>query len=306
MQILYFFESIRNPVLDAFFSFITHFGEESIFIVLALFLFWCVDKYEGYYVLSVGFLGTLINQALKIMFRIERPWVKDPNFTIVESARAEATGYSFPSGHTQSSVGNFGSILKYGTKNRIINIICFSLCILVPISRLYLGVHTIYDVVVSVTIALILIFVIHPIILKAKENPKIMWAFLAVMTLISLILVIYISVYNFPENTDKDNLEHAVGNFYKLFGAVIGMCLVYFIDTRYINFKTEATTLGHVLKLVLGLVIVLAIKSGLKVAFNMLFDYTPILDSIRYFVLIVVAGNVWPLTFKKLSVIGKK
>lgn len=306
MQVLYFFESIRNPVLDTFFSLITHLGEESVFIILALLLFWCVDKYEGYYVLSVGFLGTIINQALKIMCRIERPWVKDPKFTIVESARAEATGYSFPSGHTQSSVGNFGSMLKYGTKTKVINILSLAFCVLVPLSRLYLGVHTLYDVVVSVIVALVLIFAVHPIILKAKENPKIMWALLGVMFVISLAGVIYISVYNFPNNVDKENLEHAVGNFYKLFGAVIGMCLVYFIDAKYINFKTEATLLGQIVKLVVGLIIVLAIKSGLKFVFNALFDYTPILDSIRYFVLIVVAGNIWPLAFKKLSVIGKK
>ena len=133
MGILRFFESIRTPVLDAFFSVITHLGEETFFIVFGLIFFWCINKKEGYYLLSVGFIGTILNQFLKLIFRIPRPWVKDKSFTIVESARAEATGYSFPSGHTQSSVGVFGSITRW-ENNKAIQIICIILCILVPIS----------------------------------------------------------------------------------------------------------------------------------------------------------------------------
>ena len=110
MQFLYFLESIRIPGLNEFMLGITYFGDEIAFLVTALILFWCVDKRQGYYILSVGFLGTIANQFMKLWFRIPRPWVQDPNFTILEQAREAATGYSFPSGHTQSSVGTFGGI----------------------------------------------------------------------------------------------------------------------------------------------------------------------------------------------------
>ena len=43
MAFLRFLESIRTPVGDALMSFITLFGEETLFIVLALVFFWCVD-----------------------------------------------------------------------------------------------------------------------------------------------------------------------------------------------------------------------------------------------------------------------
>ena len=93
MQFLYFLESIRNPVLDAFFSVVTELGGEAIFIGLAIVLFWCLDKKSGYYMLTVGFAGMIASQFLKIYCRVPRPWVKDPNFTIVESAREAATGF---------------------------------------------------------------------------------------------------------------------------------------------------------------------------------------------------------------------
>ena len=105
MGFLRMLESIRTPFLDSFFSIVTHLGEETFFIVIGLVFFWCINKKDGYYLLSVGFIGTILNQFLKMLFRIPRPWVQDKNFTIVESARAEATGYSFPSGHTQSAIG---------------------------------------------------------------------------------------------------------------------------------------------------------------------------------------------------------
>ena len=135
MELLYFFEKIRIPGLNEFMLVITALGEETAFLVIALILFWCIDKYVGYYTLSVGFVGTIANQFLKLWFRIPRPWVLDENFTILEQAREGAGGYSFPSGHTQSAVGTFGSIAAT-TKNRKICITAIVIAALVAISRM--------------------------------------------------------------------------------------------------------------------------------------------------------------------------
>ena len=91
MEFLYFLEGLRTPWLDAAMSAVTHLGGELVFLVVALVMFWCLDKRQGYYLLSVGFMGTLVNQFLKITCRVPRPWIRDPYFSIVESARAEAT-----------------------------------------------------------------------------------------------------------------------------------------------------------------------------------------------------------------------
>ena len=148
MELLYWFESIRNPALDTFMGLVTRLGEETFFMVAALFVFWCVDKRRGYYLLAVGFTGTLINQFLKIVCRVPRPWVRDPDFTIVEAAREGAAGYSFPSGHTQSAVGVFGGVARF-TRRWWLRGVCVVLLLLVSVSRMYLGVHTPADVGVS-------------------------------------------------------------------------------------------------------------------------------------------------------------
>ena len=67
MELLYWFESIRNPVLDVLMSLVTHLGEETFFMVGALLVFWCVDKRKGYYLLSVGFVGVLVKDRKSVV-----------------------------------------------------------------------------------------------------------------------------------------------------------------------------------------------------------------------------------------------
>ena len=86
MAFLYWLESLRIPVLNEFMLAVTYLGDEIAFLVVALILIWCADKRTGFYVLSVGFLGTIANQFMKLWFRIPRPWVLDPQFTILEQA----------------------------------------------------------------------------------------------------------------------------------------------------------------------------------------------------------------------------
>ena len=56
MDFLYFLETIRNPILDKIMLAVTFLGEEIPFMVAAMFVLWCVDKYKGYYLLFVGCL----------------------------------------------------------------------------------------------------------------------------------------------------------------------------------------------------------------------------------------------------------
>lgn len=60
---LYALESIRTPALDKIMSVITLLGGELFFMVIAVTVFWCVSKREGYYLMIVGFFGTVINHS---------------------------------------------------------------------------------------------------------------------------------------------------------------------------------------------------------------------------------------------------
>ena len=308
MSFLYFLEGLRNPVLDAIFSFITLFGEETIFMVIGMVFFWCVNKYQGYYLLSTGFVGTMINQFLKICFRIPRPWVKDPNFTIVESAREAATGYSFPSGHTQTSVGLMGGIAR-SNKNKIVRGICIALCVLVPLSRMYLGVHTPADVGVSTVVALILIFALYPVFKRAEKSPKVMYTFLFSMTTIMLLYVLFINLWQFPESVyHVDNVQNLISarkNGYTLLGCALGFIVVYTVDLKWTHFDTKAVWWAQLIKAGGGLLLVLLVKEGLKAPIDFIFGGNMIARCLRYFLMVVVGGGLWPMTFKWFSKLGQ-
>lgn len=305
MEILKFLEDIRTPAGDAFFSAITLFGEETLFIVIGILFFWCIDKRAGYYILSVGLIGTVINQFLKLIYRIPRPWVKDKSFTIVESAREEATGYSFPSGHTQLSVGTSASVALWN-KNLVVRILCLLLIILVPFSRLYLGVHTLLDVGVSIAISLSLVFGIYPIVKKAYEKPLYIRMLFIVMTSVAIAYLLFVHLYNFPADTDAANLQSGIKKAYTMLGCIIGLWLTFEIDIRFIRFETKASFLIQILKLVLGFLPLLGIKIALKTPLHMLIGNEYIADGIRYFLMTGFAGCIWPLTFKLFAKLEKK
>lgn len=297
MDFLRFLESIRTPAGDTFFSAVTHMGEETIFIVIGLLFFWCIDKKKGYFILTVGFMGTVLNQFLKLWFRVPRPWVKDPNFTIVESARAEATGYSFPSGHTQMAVGMYGAVART-CKNIWIRIICILICVLVPLSRMYLGVHTPADVAVSVVVALVLIFGLYPVLNRAIEKPRYMRTYFAVLAALTAVFLVYVLCYPFPADIDMHNYEDGVKNAYKMLGCILGLWTAYEMDVHYTHFETKGVWWVQIIKFVPGLLILLAIKSGLKEPLYALLDGNFLADGIRYFLLTAVASGIWPMTFK--------
>lgn len=296
MAFLHLLEGVRNPLFDALFQFVTRFGEETLFILIGLLFFWCIDKKEGFFLLCVGLLGTVINQGLKLLFRVPRPWVRDPSFTIVESAREAATGYSFPSGHTQTSVGVYGGIARWTGKG-LLSIVCIALCVLVPLSRMYLGVHTPADVGVSILVALALIFVLYPFLRNRFENAGVMRPLFACMVLLSLALMAFVHLYPFPADVDADNLAHGVKNSYTMLGCILGVWLAWETDRRYLHFETKAPLTVQAVKLLFGLAILLGIKAGLKAPLYALTGGHHIADAIRYFLMVAFAGCIWPLTF---------
>jgi len=304
MAFLYLLEKLRLPGLNELMLLVTRLGEETAFLVLALIVFWCVDKRRGYFVMAVGFMGTMVNQILKLLCAVPRPWVLDPEFTILEQAREAASGYSFPSGHTTNAVGTFGAIAAT-EKRRWIAAVCIALAVLVGFSRMYVGVHTPYDVLVGAACALLLVICFKPIVMGKSE--KALYILLGVLMATGIGYLLYVELYSFPVDFDQENLTSATKNAYTMLGCLVGMFVVYFGEKKWVNFSTEASWWVQILKVALGLGVVLAVKAGLKTPLNMLFGELPG-RAVRYFLIVIVAGLLWPMTFRlwnKFSKTGK-
>lgn len=301
MEFLYLLEKCRLPVLNELMLLITLLGEETAFLVIALVVFWCVDKKKGYYLMAVGFAGTMINQFLKLLFRIPRPWILDPDFTILEQAREAAAGYSFPSGHTQMAVGTFGS-LAATAKNRKVSVICIALAVMVAFSRMYVGVHTPADVLTSVVIALILILILRP--MAGKWELKEMKTAIAAMLVLAVGLLLFVEFYPFGE-VDDHNLQSGQKNAYTMLGCLVGVAAVYLAERKYVNFETKAVWWAQLLKIILGLGLVLLVKEGLKSPLEAVLPVYPA-RAVRYFLVVLAAGFLWPMTFRWFGKLGAK
>ena len=306
MEVLYWLESIRTPILDTLMLILTEFGNELLFIVAGMLMFWCIDKKQGYFILLTGFFGVYINQFLKITCRIPRPWVLDPNFTIVEAAREAASGYSFPSGHTQTAVGCYGA-LAVCRKETWVRIVGIVMCLLIPFTRMYLGVHTPWDVGVSIVIALTLICILWPLFCEFGHQRKLMYPLMGVLSVFAVAFLLFVTLYNFPSDIDAANFESAVKNAYKFLGCTLGMWVIYEADARFIKFDTKtAKWWAQIIKLAVGFGLLLLVMEGSKPLFNLIFKGNYIAYAIRYFCTVLFAGAVWPLTFKWFAKLGVK
>lgn len=292
MAFLRMLESIRTPVGEWLAANVTLLGEETFFTVLGLVIVWCCNKKWGFRFLITGLAGTTLNQLLKAIFLVPRPWILDPELTIVESARAGATGYSFPSGHTQSAATLFG-VLALWARKRWVTAACVLAVLLVGFSRMYLGVHTPLDVGVSLDTGLITVLGLHALFQRGEGSLRRQAWLGAGVALFSLALALYVSLA--PERPNSDPVFDADGvdAAWKLLGSTLGIVAAWLADERWLHFETRAVWWAQACKLALGLALVLGIRVGLK----------PLLGDavwaggVRYLAMTLAGGILWPMTF---------
>ncbi|MBR6740701.1 MAG: phosphatase PAP2 family protein [Clostridia bacterium] len=310
MEFLELLAGIRNGILDPIVLALTEFGGEMAFTVIAMVFLWCVDKASGFQMIFAWTIGSASTQLMKVHFRIPRPWVRDPSFTAVEGAIADAGGYSFPSGHSQTAASVFG-FAGYRAKNVILKVVCYLLIPAVMFSRMYLGVHTPADVVVGAVCGLIPVALVIFLLERCGRGGRI--AVYVLPVAISAVLLIYAAVSGLAP-TDETFAE-GLFNSGKLLGAAGAMVISAEYDRKKLNFSTDAVWYAQILKCVVGAVGLLAIRSGLKEVFalftdglsgNAFYAVETVLGGVRYFAMMIFAGILYPMTFKLWRKLGKK
>lgn len=295
MEFLRTLEGIRTPLGEAVFMFLTYGGEEVMLLGLICVLYWCVDKKTGYRMIFSYLPSALAINVLKLTCRVERPWVRDPSFTAVEKAKVSATGYSFPSGHTQNATALFGTLAHVSKKNW--QKLLFLLVIpLVMLSRMYLGVHTPTDVFASFAISAVIVTCMNLLADRLTLTHKRRLIFMCIMLLIAAATCVYTYIlYMSGVIVYKD-----ASDSFKGCGAGMAIAVCWVLETRYINFDTKCRSIWmQLLKLLIGIAGALLIKEGIKYSFNALFGPNFFTDVFRYFLLMTWAMIGMPLLIKK-------
>ena len=78
------------------------------------------------------------------------------------------------------------------------------------------------------------------------------------------------------------------------------------LDLKFIRFETSAIWWAQIIKTVGGITLVLATKELLRAPLDAIFNGHLAARSVRYFLIVIVGGVIWPLSFKWFSTLGKK
>lgn len=300
MPFLHFLEEIRIPPLTWLFSALTYAGGEIAFFVVAMIILWCGNKRTGYYVLVTGLFGVVLNQFMKIFFRIPRPWVADPSLHPVASAVPGAEGYSFPSGHTQNAVGLFGS-LAVTARNRRVRGLLIALTILIPFSRMYLGVHTPLDVGVAFVCGWLLVFLLRGTFRDDARYRSAMPYIIAAALTLCAALFVYVFFVLDREGVDEYNLGAAMKNSATLLGCVPVLPIAYIVDEKYLRFDTRGRWYVQIIKTVAGLALVILIKLLMPYPLEALTRDYYVSRAVTYFLMMLFACVLYPMLFPYVS-----
>ncbi len=159
-----FLQSSGNSFFDLLFLAISAVFSQPGLMLFSSSIFWCHDRKNGILLMYITLFSALASIVAKSFFAMPRP----PEYF----HKTTENGFGFPSGHVMVSSSFFG-YLGWNRKNRVVSIIGATAIIAVSISRIYLGVHYVGDVIGGLFFGSLIAFIIykaHPGILKVWET----------------------------------------------------------------------------------------------------------------------------------------
>jgi len=215
-------------------------------IALGSILFWCIDKRSGEWVLMNIFCAVFVGNVLKDVLKTPRPWVADDRVIPEERALDSAKGYSTPSGHSCESTAGFGS-LAFVSRYRILSFIFAAVIMAIMFSRLYLGVHTLLDILTGFLIAVIVMFFNHNLLKLSYSNDS---AYNRIGALYILMFIVLATVWALI----RVNLS-----WYPVYcSMLLGVLISRLIEHNFIRFETDDLTKRTVvLRIIVGSIVTL-------------------------------------------------
>ena len=276
-------QSLSNAFFDAVNLGITYLGDEIFFIVVAVVLYWCVDKKFAYKFMNVYILSVAANEGLKSIVARRRPYLVEG----IRSIGKETGGYSFPSGHSQS-IANISTQInmrwREGVPRKVFLPVGIVVTALVMFSRMYLGQHYLTDIIAGAALGIVLALLLGTLfdLLGDKEE----WIAAGIIPL-CLVLAVVFSVIGIE----------GVGNVMTVLGAYTAIAIGYFCEKKFIGYNVRSDKWWkYAVKLIIGLATTLALKEGLKFAFDP--DVYLLYNFLRYFIVGLWASLCCPLIFR--------
>lgn len=286
IKIIKFLQNISNHYLDILAEAITMLGEQYVIIIILAFIYFVHNKKEGEYIAYSLFTSLALNNTLKGVFQRKRPFQIDNS--IIGKRASTATGFSFPSGHTQTSAVFYTSLSEILNSKKF-KIISLVIILLVAISRMYLGVHYLSDIVMAILLGMSCSYLGLFLYKRFKDNDtkKLLLFIITAAVFFPFIFIFY--QYDFESITP-------FRDFYTGYSLFLGFIGAVYIENKYVNFDCSNPLKIRIIRYLIALVFFIVTMFGLKL---ILPENNIFIDMLRYFLVTFITMGIYPLIFKK-------
>jgi membrane-associated phospholipid phosphatase len=240
-----------SPALDSLFKGLSGLGVEDFLMLLLPLVLWCIDRRNGLRLSLLFLVSTIIGAYAKVIFNQPRPFEMDSRVQALE----QPTDRGFPSLHTQNAVVVWG-YLASAFKRRWLWVLAAALIVLIPLSRLYLGVHFPTDLLggyVFGGLLLALAFWWMPLAEGWLVKIGVKWQVgLVVLVAVALLLIF---PYHYSDSITAVALFGSGG---------VGFA----IERRWVRFESGGLAWKQAARFLLGMLVLLGLRFGLSAAFN--------------------------------------
>ena len=283
LNFLKWLEGLRTDFLNTLFEAITILGEETLIILFVVAIWFAVDRKLAQQVFFVTATSLSINGIIKNFAQVPRPFTKGISCVRVDTA----TGYAFPSGHTQG-FATWSSFFAAKFKKTWISILVGVLITAVAVSRLYLGAHYPSDVIVGVALGVGISLFGNYLFAKVKDVKKI---YLGTFLILTPFIVYFLIA-----------ADLLFADLFKTFGMVGGMVAISFLDENTEPLSYDIAWWKKLIRIVIGVVLAVALKEAIKLlnVFEIM-QISLLIDAVRYFIVVMTVGYLCPMLFKKIK-----
>ncbi len=307
MDYLYALQNFRQTAPD-FVTYIFLFISEFLLYtgpVFAAVIYWSINKKEGASVL-LGYAGaSFVNQTVKNIACVYRPWIRDSRLSVEKYAAKSATGYSFPSGHTTTATSIFGQIAIYQKAKKWLCALCVFIILAVAFSRNFLGAHTLQDVLVAIIETVIVLVIINYIksIIEKNTSKDTLVALLSL--LISTAIILFLQFKKYPLDYDSDGKilvdpYKMLTDCYVSYGMFTGAVCGWWLERHFVKFSTDGSLKEKIIRSLVGVIIFVAMYLGLSPLLKFMGSHMSHL--VKYFLITFVSMYVYPLIFTKIKI----